>query len=148
MSVDIVSLTRGEVVGKDGHKALANRAISEVCAGDYEGLLLPGGKAPELLRHSPDVLDVVRDFFAAAKPVFAICHGPQVLVSAGVLRGRSATCYRSVATELWEAGAKYKDEEVVVDGHLVTSRQPSDLPAFLREAIKKLGELQTKAQDA
>jgi len=75
------------------------------------------------------------------KPVSAICHGPQILLSAGVLKGRTATCYRSVADELRSAGVNYRDVEVVVDGNLVTSRQPSDLPAFLRETMKKIHAL-------
>ncbi|HVY63720.1 MAG TPA: type 1 glutamine amidotransferase domain-containing protein [Gammaproteobacteria bacterium] len=140
MSVDIASVQLGPLVGKHGYRTVANREIGEVRAADYDGLLIPGGRAPESLRHSPDVLGVVRDFFAAGKPVFAICHGPQLLVSAGALHGRSATCYRSVAAELRKAGARYSDAEVVVDGNLVTSRQPGDLPAFLREALKKLGK--------
>jgi protease I len=140
MSVDIVSVERGAILGKHGYRAFANLSIDEVHAADYDALLLPGGRAPEGLRRSPAVLRVVRDFFTAGKPVFAICHGPQILVSAGVLRGRSATCYSSVAGELREAGARYTDTEVVVDGNLVTARQPSDLPAFLREAVKKLRE--------
>ncbi len=72
------------------------------------------------------------------KPVAAICHGPQVLITAGVLRGRHATCYRSVAEELKESGARYEDSEVVVDGNLITSRQPSDLPGFMREIVSLL----------
>jgi len=92
------------------------------------------------------VLEVVRAFFAAGKPVSAICHGPQVLLSAGVLSNRSATCYRTVAKELAAGGARYQDSEVVVDANLVTSRQPSDLPAFLRETMKKLHERQAEAR--
>jgi protease I len=84
------------------------------------------------------VLALVRHFFAAGKPVAAICHGPQVLISAGVLAGRTATAYRSVAHELKAAGAHYRDAEVVVDGNLVTSRTPAGLPAFPRECMKKL----------
>ena len=79
-------------------------------------------------------------FMRSNKPVAAICHGPQILITAGVLQGRRATCYRSVAGELNESGALYEDEEVVVDGNLVTSRQPSDLPAFMREMVRLLGK--------
>src|SRR3989344_2557291 len=93
---------------------------------------------PAALRENKQVLDAVRAFFKAGKPVSAICHGPQILISAGVLQGRTATCYKSVAEELKAAGIDYQDVEVVVDGNLVTSRQPSDLPAFMRETMKKI----------
>ena len=93
-------------------------------------------------RHAPGVAQsdgvIFRRFFERNKPVAAICHGPQTLISAGLLKGRRATCYRTVAAEMKEAGAVYEDSEVVVDGNLVTSRQPSDLPAFMRETMKLL----------
>ncbi len=148
MSVDIASLKRGRIRGKHGYEVQANLAIDEVHPDHYEALLLPGGEAPETLRQSPQVLEVVRAFFYAHKPVAAICHGPQILSSAGVLEGRAATCYKTVAGELKAAGAQYRDAEVVVDGNLVTSRQPTDLPAFLRETMKQLHERQRQAQAA
>lgn len=145
MQVDIGSFTTGTIHGKHGASAHANRAIAEIRPEDYDALLLPGGKAPAALRQDAQVLALVRHFFAAGKPVAAICHGPQVLISAGVLAGRSATAYRSVADELKAAGGQYRDAEVVVDGNLVTSRTPADLPAFLREFIKKLQAVATTA---
>jgi protease I len=148
MAVDVASLERGRLKGKHGYEALANVSIAEVQPADYDALLLPGGQAPKSLCESPRVLEVVRAFFEADKPVFAICHGPQILVSAGVLRGRSATCYKAIGSELKQAGVQYRDAEVVVDGSLVTSREPSDLPAFLREIMKKLREQQKKASAA
>ncbi len=90
------------------------------------------------MRQEGSALDIARAFFAQNKPVAAICHGPQILISASLLRGRRATCYRSVAEEMQAAGALYEDSEVVVDGNLVTARQPPDLPAFLREVMKFL----------
>jgi len=138
MQVDIGSFTVGAIQGKHGESVRANRAIAAIRPEDYDALVLPGGKAPAALRKDARVLALVRQFFAAGKPVAAICHGPQVLISAGVLAGRTATAYRSVADELKAAGAQYRDAEVVVDGNLVTSRTPADLPAFLRELIKKL----------
>lgn len=141
IAVDIASLIRGFIKGKHDYEIEANLAIAEVHPEQYSALVLPGGKAPAALRENKRVLDVVRAFFAAGKPVSAICHGPQILVSAGVLKGRAATCYRSVAEELRNAGVNYRDAEVVVDGNLVTSRQPSDLPAFLRETMKKIHAL-------
>ncbi len=82
---------------------------------------------------------IARAFFEAEKPVASICHGPQILISAGVMKGRKATSYHKVSDELKRAGAKYEDREVVVDDNLITSRQPSDLPAFMREIMKKVG---------
>jgi protease I len=113
-------------------------ALDEVNPDDYAILILPGGKAPALMRKEPKAFEIARNFFSSGKPVAAICHGPQILISAGLLQGRRATCYRSVADELKEAGALYEDQEVVVDANLVTSRQPEDLPSFMRETMKKL----------
>jgi len=138
MQVDIGSFTVGPIRGKHGESVHANRAIAGIRPEDYDALLLPGGKAPAALRQDAQVLALVQHFFASGKPVAAICHGPQVLISAGVLSGRTATAYRSVADEFKAANANYRDAEVVVDGNLVTSRTPADLPAFLREFIKIL----------
>jgi protease I len=146
MQVDIASFTAGTIHGKHGANAHANRAIGEIRPEDYAALLLPGGKAPAALREDAQVQALVRHFFAAGKPVAAICHGPQVLISAGVLSGRTVTAYRSVADELKAAGARYRDAEVVVDGQLVTSRTPADLPAFLREFLAKLNAGTTPAR--
>lgn len=146
MHVDIASLERRPIKGKHGYEVDAGLAIDEVRPEEYEALLVPGGRAPERLRTNAKVLEVVRAFFAAGKPVSAICHGPQVLLSAGVLSNRSATCYRTVAQELAAAGVRYEDAEVVVDENLVTSRQPSDLPAFLRETMKKLHARRVEAR--
>ena len=114
-------------------------SLDDVKVGDYDMLVLPGGKAPSKIRDDARVTAIARDFMESKKPVAAICHGPQVLVTADVLEGRTATCYRAVREELEGAGASYRDEEVVVDGNLVTSRQPGDIPAFMREIMKQLG---------
>jgi protease I len=124
LTVDIASLTKGLIKGKHGYEIEANVAIAEVRSDQYSALVLPGGKAPSALRENKRVLDVVRAFFEVGKP-----------------KGRTATCYRSVAEELRNAGVNYHDAEVVVDGNLVTSRQPSDLPAFMRETMKKIHAL-------
>jgi protease I len=138
MSVDIAAPQRGLVKGKHGHHVHANLALDEVVAKDYNLLILPGGEAPARLREEPAALEITKQFFATDKPVAAICHGPQILISAGLLAGRTATCYRSVAKELRAAGAHYLDQAVVVDGNLITSRQPSDLDVFIREILKKV----------
>jgi len=138
LQVDIASLARGKINGKHGYEVVVDKALRDVDPNDYGLLLLPGGKAPTKLRREPAAIAIAQDFMRSNKPVAAICHGPQILITAGVLQGRRATCYRSVAEELQESGALYEDKEVVVDGKLVTSRQPSDLPAFMREIVRLL----------
>lgn len=122
--------------GKHGGTLIANLTLRDVDADNYNLLVIPGGKAPDSLRRDQHALRISRDFFKADKPVAAICHGPQVLVSARLLEGRRATCYKSVAQELKDNGALYEDSNVVVDGKLVTSREPGDLPDFVREMLK------------
>ena len=138
LEVDVASLRRGKINGKHGYQIEATVALRDVNVDDYVLLLLPGGKAPTDLRKEPAALRLAQAFFARNKAVAAICHGPQILISAGLLRGRCATCYPSVAEEMRAAGALYEDREVVVDGPLVTSRRPSDLPAFMRETVRLL----------
>jgi protease I len=138
--VDIASDKRDNLRGKHGYEVQVNKLISEVAAADYKLLLLPGGRAPAAIRNIPAVQEIARTFMNENKPIAAICHGPQILISAGVLRGRKATCYKEVMTELREAGAQYEDSEVVVDGNLVTSREPKDLPAFNRELMRLIGK--------
>jgi len=137
--VAVASINRGVITGKHGYEVAAYKTLDEVNPDDYAILILPGGEAPAVLRKEPKVLEISRSFFNHNKPVAAICHGPQILISARLLQGRRATCYHFVADELKEAGALYEDREVVVDGNLITSRQPADLPAFMREAMKQLG---------
>ena len=139
VEVTVASMSRGAIKGKHGYDVAVDKTLDEVNPDDYAILILPGGKAPAELRKEPKVLEIARNFIARSKPVAAICHGPQILISAALLQGRHATCYMSVADELKEAGALYEDREVVVDANLVTSRQPADLPAFMRETMKQLG---------
>jgi len=138
IDVVVASLSRGTIKGKHGYEVVVDKTLDDINPDDYEILVLPGGAAPALVRKEPKALDIARSFFARNKPVAAICHGPQILISAGLLKGRHATCYKSVVDELKEAGALYEDMDVVVDANLVTSRQPSDLPAFMRETMKQL----------
>jgi protease I len=139
VEVTVASLSRGAITGKHGYEVAVDKTREEVNPDDYAILVLPGGEAPEVVRKEPKAQEIARSFFTRSKPVAAICHGPQTLISAGLLHGRRATCYSSVAGELKEAGALYEDREVVVDANLVTSRQPADLPAFMRETMKLLG---------
>ncbi len=138
--VDIASIDKGKIRGKHGYEVTVDKSLRDISPDEYDLLLLPGGKAPEAIRREGEALEIARYFFRTNRTVAAICHGPQTLISADLLRGRHATCYRSVAGEMKEAGAIYEDKEVVVDGNLVTSRQPSDLPAFLREVMKKVSK--------
>jgi protease I len=103
------------------------------------GLLLPGGEAPASLRKIAEATAIARHFLRAGKPVAAICHGPQLLIATGLMSGRTATCYRAVRRELEAAGVNYLDREVVVDGNLLTSRQPADIPAFMRAIFRMMG---------
>lgn len=137
-AVDVAAENAGVIRGKHGYEVQAELGFGEVDPKKYCALIVPGGKAPAAIRKLPAVQVIVRHFFDANKPVGAICHGPQVLISAGVLHGRRATCYRTVAQELQEAGVLYEDSAVVVDGRLITSRQPADLPAFMSEVMKML----------
>lgn len=138
IEVDVASIRKGKIKGKHGYEVEVDKTLKDVKPDDYDILILPGGRAPETVRREKAALDIARHFFEKNKPVSAICHGAQTLISAGVVKGRRATCYRSVAPEMKDAGGLYEDSEVVVDGNLVTSRQPSDLPAFLRETMKMI----------
>ena len=138
LAVDVASVKKGSIRGKHDYEVAVDKTLDEINPDDYAILILPGGKAPERIRKEARALEIARSFFAHNKPVAAICHGPQTLISAGLVRGRHATSYRSVAGEMKDAGALYEDREVVVDGRLVTSREPADLPAFMRETMKLL----------
>jgi protease I len=138
IEVDIASIKKGAIKGKHGYEVDVDKTLKEVDPDNYDILILPGGKAPETIRKDNNALAIAKDFFYKNKPVSAVCHGPQTLISAGLLKGKHATCYKSVAKEMKDAGVLYEDKEVIVDGNLVTSRQPSDLPAFMRETMKFL----------
>ena len=112
---------------------------------DFDGLLIPGGYSPDNLRAHKGPVRFVKHFMEQGKPVFAICHGPQLLISAGKLEGRKATGWKSLTCDIKYAGADFYDKEVVVDGNLVTSRQPSDIPAFVEASLKMLEEVRAKA---
>jgi archaeal arginyl aminopeptidase len=137
MTADIASMRKKTPIeGKHGYKATVTKTLAEINPDDYDILVLPGGYAPEAVRKDPRALELARDFFAKNKPVAAICHGVQTLISAGLMKGRRATGAQAVVDELNAAGASCEYREVVVDGNLVTSRRPSDLPAFMREIMK------------
>jgi protease I len=142
IDVDVASIRKGTITGKHGYQMAVDKTLEEVQPKEYDVLIIPGGRAPARLRTKEAALEIAASFLRTNKPVAAICHGPQLLVSAGLLRNRRATCYQSVAPELKQAGAVYHDTEVVVDGNLITSRKPADLPAFMREIMKMIRSAQ------
>lgn len=133
--VDIASFEKRKIKGKHGYTVPVTLSFEEVNPNEYDLLILPGGKAPEVLSKDSRVLEIVKFFNSSGKPIGAICHGPQILISAGLLKGKKATSYKSVAKELIEAGAQYEDKEVIIDGNIVTSRMPSDLPFFMKALL-------------
>lgn len=120
---------------KLGYPVKSDAAIDDVSVDDFDAVVVPGGWAPDYMRRKPAFAELIAKAVAADKPVGSICHGAWMLCSANVLRGRRATCFHSIKDDVINAGANYVDEEVVVDGPLVTSRIPDDLPAFCREFI-------------
>jgi len=143
-SIDIVSLRPGRIQGmrhkEKGDEVEVTRLVAEARAADYDALVLPGGVAnPDEMRTHPEAVLFVGDFFRAGKPVGAICHGPWMLAEADVVRGRTLTSWPSLQTDLRNAGADWVDREVVLDDNLVTSRRPSDLPAFCEKLIMLVG---------
>ena len=150
---DLVSPAQGKVKGwqhtKWGDEFDVDVPLDEATPEDYDALLLPGGVMnPDKLRANPRAVHFVRAFFDQGKPVAAICHGPWTLIDADVVKGRRLTSYVSIQTDLKNADAQWVDEEVVVDNGLVTSRQPSDIPAFNRKMIEEFAEGKHPAQSA
>jgi protease I len=132
---------QGSNHGSPADKFKVDVPLKEANAADFDALLLPGGVMnPDQLRMNQVAVHFVRSFFESSKPVAAICHGPLTLIDAGVVKGRKMTSYASIKTDLRNAGAKWVDEEVVVDNGLVTSRQPDDIPAFTRKMIEEFAE--------
>ena len=142
---EIVSPVQGKVKGWQhdhwGDEFPVDKSVDEARSEDYDALLLPGGVMnPDKLRRNEAVLNFVRGFFEAGKPVAAICHGPWTFIDAGVARGRRMTSWPSLQMDLRNAGVDWVDEEVVVDSGLVTSRKPADLPAFNQKIIEEFAE--------
>lgn len=132
--------TKESYGSKEGYPCKVHTSIDKVYTKDFDGVIIPGGYAPDILRRFPKVIDFVREIFLEGKVVGSICHGGWVLVSADIVRGKKATCFFAIKDDLIAAGAKYIDAEVVVDKNLVTSRKPEDLTAFMVEMIRLLKE--------
>jgi protease I len=122
-----------------GDKFTVEKNVTDAKTGDYDGLVLPGGVAnPDMLRLSPESINFIRDFAESDKPMAAICHGPWTLIDAGVAMSKHMTSWPSLQQDLRNAGAEWTDDEVVIDGRLITSRKPDDLPAFNDALLKEL----------
>jgi intracellular protease, PfpI family len=138
ITTHVASIKKGSIKGKQGYEIDVDIAFKDVNPADYQILVISGGKGPEKMRLDESALEIARHFFKENKPVAAICHGPQVLISAGIIKGRKATCWPGIRDDIIAAGALYEDKEVVIDGNFVSSRSPDDLHAFGREMIKLL----------
>jgi protease I len=150
---EIVSPEEKEVKGwkhiEWGDKFPVDVALDEANSADYDALLLPGGVMnPDKLRMNERAVQFIKEFFEAGKPVSSICHGPWTLIEAEVVRGRTVTSWPSLKTDLRNAGARWVDQEVIVDNGLVTSRKPEDIPAFNQKMIEEFGEGRHKARSA
>ena len=127
-----------KITGKKGETFTIDQSIDDVKPEEFDALLVPGGFSPDQLRGDQRFVDFVDYFFDHDKPIFAICHGPQIFIQTGKTNGRTLTAYKTVRPDLQYAGGNVKDEAVVVDGNLVTSRTPDDLPAFNEASLKML----------
>ncbi|KAA5826077.1 type 1 glutamine amidotransferase domain-containing protein [Saccharopolyspora hirsuta] len=150
--VELLSTHRGEIQAMNhdidkGDRYPVEREVADAAVDDYDALVLPGGTInPDNLRRDAAAVGFVRDFVGSGRPVGAICHGPWTLVEADVVRGRRLTSFFSIRTDLRNAGGEVLDEEVVVDGNLVTSRQPGDLPAFTGKLVELIAAAEPAAR--
>ena len=137
--VDIIGPDiKEEYIGKKGTKIKADKTIDSVSSSDYVGVVLPGGWAPDKMRMNEKMVKFVIELNSKNRPIASICHGGWMLVEADIVKGKKVTSYASIKTDLINAGAKWFDMEVVVDGNLICSRTPADLPAFCLELVKAL----------
>lgn len=138
--VDLVGCETGTThKGKRGTTATTTAAAGELDVSLLDGVVIPGGFSPDYMRRCPDLVNLVTEMGRSAKPTAAICHGPWMLASAGLLEDRDATSFHSIKDDIVNAGARWHDREVVRDENIITSRSPDDLPAFMRAVLKALG---------
>ena len=143
--VHVVSLESGTIRGWDhdhwDKEIPVDKTLSEVRVSDYDALVLPGGQInPDMLRTEPKAVSFVREFFNSKKPLAAICHAPWLLIEAGIAKDRDLTSFKSIKTDVINAGGNWHDKEVVVDEALITSRNPGDIPAFVAKIIEEVEE--------
>src|SRR6476646_6742275 len=139
VDVTIVGPTAGaQYRGKKGAVVTADLAAGAARAKDFDAVVIPGGHAPDRMRMRHAMVDLVRDAVEAGKPVAAICHGPQMLISVNALRGKTVTCWPSIAIDVKNAGGRYVDKPVVEDGNIITSRKVDDVPVFAEAIIRAL----------
>ena len=136
--LDVIGSDNGQVTGKNGTTVVIDRRAADADPSSYRALLIPGGYSPDRLRTDGDVVALVRELMNREVPVAAICHAPSLLIEADAVEGRRLTGFASIRTDLVNAGAGVLDEEVVVDGNLITSRNPDDLPAFTDALLNAL----------
>jgi protease I len=139
--VTVAGLEKGDCAGKNNFQFPITQTVEEIAVDDYENfdmVYVPGGYAPEHLRKNAKVLDIIKHFAAAQKPIVSICHGPLVLADAGILQGKKVTCWPEIKATITQAGGHYEDSAIVTDGSLLTSRWPADLPQFMHTVIKML----------
>jgi protease I len=144
-NVEIISLQAGEIKGWDmkdwGRPVKVDRTLDQVSASDYDAIVLPGGQiSPDLLRVEARALKFIKDIFDAKKVVAAVCHAPWLLIETGIAKGRKMTSYKSIKTDIMNAGAKWEDSPVVVDQGVITSRNPGDLETFSKKIIEEVKE--------
>lgn len=141
IGVDVAGPQKGVIYkGKYGYPLTSNLSAEEVTLPDYAVLIIPGGQAPDKMRLNEAMVDLVKQADKLGMIIGAICHGPQLLIEADIVRGRNVTCYRSILTDVLNAGGIYHDLEVIMDDNLVTSRTPADLPVFMQEILSRLNQ--------
>jgi protease I len=152
-TVHVVSPEPGEIKGWDqkdwGRPVKVDKSLNDVSADDYDAIVLPGGQInPDLLRVNEKALKLIRAFYDQKKVVAAVCHAPWLLIETGIIKGRKATSYHSIKTDVINAGAKWEDSEVVTDQGLITSRNPGDLEAFSAKIVEEVAEGRHQARSA
>ncbi|MDL4843089.1 type 1 glutamine amidotransferase domain-containing protein [Aquibacillus rhizosphaerae] len=140
-TITIIGLENGEaLIGKHGSTYITDFAASEAKGTSFDAVIIPGGGAPETLRVNDDVIRLVTEVNEQKKLIAGICHGPQVMISADILKDRNATCFVGIRDDIKLAGATYQDQEVVVSENIITARTPKDEPAFIKEILKRLNK--------
>lgn len=140
--ITVVGLEKGQIVkGKRGNASeKIEKSFQDVSINDFDALLIPGGYSPDELRADENAVQFTKKFVESGKPVFAICHAPQILITAKVIKGRKITGWKSIKQDIINAGAIFIDEEVVIDDNIISSRSPADIHAFVKASLRKLEE--------